>query len=300
MPANNNKKKRPTAAEASKPKRSAKKKPAGKGEPDASVGHSRLEKDARARGNKPAKSSLGSGPACEKCGEVHRRCSAHNRFGKQCMQMPLRYQQVCRSHGGATKLSRAAAQERMMMLVYPALARLEELVTDPDTDPAIVVKVVSQIFDRAHGAGLGRNATVEIGLGDSVFDKLLTNGVFEFDREELELDTPAARPALSGGDAPTDDELDALIEERERRRARDASTKLDNTGHDVVTAEVVEDPHPTKGAERGGYRGRTTRTGPVEFPTTDPRNAGATEYDPQPAGRRRGTQRDLYEDPEDA
>lgn len=296
-----NKRNRPTAAEQSKPKKGAAR---GKSAGKPSVKHSRREKDAAASVKRGQKSARGSGPPCEKCGQIHRRCSAHNARGGPCMQMPLRFQLVCRSHGGATKLSKQAAQERMLELVYPALARLEQLVLDPDTDPSIIVKVVAQILDRAHGAGLSRNASVEIGLGDSLFDKLLTgNDVFEFDRSALDGDAPKPElPSGGGDDGPTDEALDALLDERERRRAREAATKLDNSGHEVITAEVVdEDPHPTTKAHKSRtYRGHTTGTGPIEFPGGDPRNVGATEYDAEPGGRysRPRSQEDLYESEE--
>lgn len=291
---------RKTAAEQSKPtsrreKNSGSPKPTRKGAGKASVKHTRREKDAAASVKRGQKSARGVGPACEKCGQIHRRCSAHNNRGGPCMQMPLRFQQVCRSHGGNNKLSKAAAQERMLELVYPALARLEQLVLDPDTDPSIIVKVVAQILDRAHGAGLSRNATVEVGLSGTVFDQLAT-GVFEFDRSEI--DAAPDHRSLGGGDDP---DLNALA--KINRDEADRETYLQgNDEADIVVGHVVDEhptPRPTKG--RKTHRGRTTSVGPIEFPATgDPRNRG-TEFDPDPGGRYNPprSQRERYETEDD-
>lgn len=230
-----------------------------KGGRNPSVRHSRLEKDARARGNKGARSARGSGPACEKCGQIHKRCSAHNNRGGPCGQQPLRFQDVCRSHGGNTKLSRLAAQERMMELVWPALARLEELVNDPNTDPAIVVKVVSQILDRAHGAGLSRQAHVALGFAEeTVWDKLGEAAFVAVDRSALgPAHDPAAIPS-GGGGHDGDDVLDDVLDARERTRAREASTRISNDGHEVIRGEVSRqreamDPFDTELREREEY-----------------------------------------------
>jgi hypothetical protein len=297
--------KRPTAAEESVPKGGARSRGEGKGVGKPSVGNSRREKDAAASRKRGVKSARGVGPACEKCGQIHRRCSAHNRFGGPCMQVPLRFQQVCRSHGGNNKLSKKAAQERMLELVWPALARLEQLVLDPDTDPAIIVKVVAQIFDRAHGAGLGRNATLELGLRDTEFDRLLTSALFTYDRSEL--DAPV-KPALGGG---SEDEDDYDLSERRKLNRDEAERETylrGNDDADIVIGHVVDQPTHTNGARSRRsksaptHAGRTQSTGPIDFPAPgDPRNTGGTELDPEPGGRysrRTRSQRELYEDPE--
>lgn len=205
-----------------------------------SVEYSRREKDARARGNKGARSARGVGPVCEKCGEIHKRCSAHNNRGGPCGQQPLRFQQVCRSHGGNNKLSRVAAQERMMEMVDPALARLEQLVRDPKTDPAIVMKAVREILDRAHAAGLSRNAHLALSFGkESEWDRMGSSVVVEVDRN-IEA-PPDAKALSSGGEGDDEDEeLNAVLDARERARERDASTRIKHDGHEVVRGEVKQ------------------------------------------------------------
>lgn len=264
----------------------SKKGAAGKGARKPSVGHSRREKDARARGNKPPRSARGAGPVCEKCGEVHKRCSAHNRFGKQCMQMPMRFQQTCRSHGASTKLSKRAAQERMMELVWPAIARLDKLVRDPNTPDEIVVKVVAQILDRAHAAGLNRNARMEVSLETTPWDELLEGRTLTVVRGVENVIPDGATPEALPGPGPDDggglddETLDALLAARAKVRAQEAATQLDNSGHDVVTGRVMNngpgpgDYDPLHVEERANAASRrpgeyTGGPGPEDSPWAD-------------------------------
>lgn len=43
---------------------------------------------------------------CERCGQVHLRCTAHNRAGGPCGRFPMRGIKVCYKHGGATQAAR--------------------------------------------------------------------------------------------------------------------------------------------------------------------------------------------------
>lgn len=46
---------------------------------------------------------------CEKCGQVHPGCKAHNNRGEPCGNQPVKGSKVCRSHGGASPRGKAAA-----------------------------------------------------------------------------------------------------------------------------------------------------------------------------------------------
>lgn len=52
--------------------------------------------------------------ACKRCGEVHERCSAHNRAGRPCGRYPVPGARVCRLHGGAAPQVKAAAEVRLV------------------------------------------------------------------------------------------------------------------------------------------------------------------------------------------
>lgn len=53
-----------------------------------------------------------------------RRCTAHNRQGERCARSPVIGATTCIMHGGATPLSRQAAQRRLAALVEPAIEAL--------------------------------------------------------------------------------------------------------------------------------------------------------------------------------
>lgn len=50
---------------------------------------------------------------CARCGQVHGRCTAHNRAGQPCGKHPLRGQQVCANHGGKSPRALNAAEVRL-------------------------------------------------------------------------------------------------------------------------------------------------------------------------------------------
>lgn len=47
---------------------------------------------------------------CKKCGEIHAKCTAHNRKGKPCARPPVDGSHVCFMHGGAAPRTIAAAE----------------------------------------------------------------------------------------------------------------------------------------------------------------------------------------------
>lgn len=279
-----NKKKRPTAAEQSAPtKPSPSSNRPKKQDSGGDEGVKRVAPKDRPHRNRKRK-----GP----------RCAAIKANGQQCLGAPIKGSTVCHKHGGSAPAVREAANRRLLEAVIPALKELRKIIDKPSASDADKLRAISMVLNRT---GYSEKQSIDIGLRPaSEWEKLLTgNEVFDFDRSELD---GTDRPALGGGDGLSDDALDAILDRRERERARDASTRLPQDGHDVVTGEVVDDPTPTKGAERGRtYRGRTEDVGPVSFPDrSDPRTRG-TEMDPEPGGRysRRRTQEDLYESGDD-
>jgi hypothetical protein len=59
-------------------------------------------------------------------GEKTRQCEASKKDGTRCRQSAIQGLNVCRSHGGGTKLAREAARVRLAALVDPALRVLAE------------------------------------------------------------------------------------------------------------------------------------------------------------------------------
>lgn len=50
---------------------------------------------------------------CERCGQTHTKCEAHNTEGNPCGRDPMRGQTVCYKHGGATQAARQAGLRRV-------------------------------------------------------------------------------------------------------------------------------------------------------------------------------------------
>lgn len=258
--------------------------------------------------SRAGKASAAARKAKRESGEpIKRPCSASRTNGEPCGNSAIRGGTVCVAHGGRAPQVRAKANQRLLNMVEPALKELRRILDDPAAGDRDKLRAINMVLNRT---GLAEKQELEVGMRPPTVFEQLTTGTFVFDRSGLDFDMDELdgkpHPALGGGDDLSDEALDALLDERERRRARDASTKLDNSGHEVITAEVVDDPSPTpktKRAETGPrYRGRTSDVGPVSFPDhSDPRTSGS-ELDPEPGGRYRRprTQRDLYEAEEDS
>ncbi len=67
------------------------------------------------------------GGACERCGQVHEECGAHNKQGTPCGSRRMLGLTVCWRHGGATKASRAkngeAKQQILIAKAYDRVVR---------------------------------------------------------------------------------------------------------------------------------------------------------------------------------
>lgn len=77
-----------------------------------------------------------------------RQCTAHStRTGERCRQRAIRGGSVCRTHGGSAPQVRQKAQERLLALVEPAIARLSELLAQK-RDHKVALGAARDILDR--------------------------------------------------------------------------------------------------------------------------------------------------------
>lgn len=137
---------------------------------------------------------------------------------------------MCRVHGGAAPQVKAKARERMMEMVYPALARLERIIKNPATSDADAIRAMREVFDRAHDAGLGRTAKLEVAV-ESIWAQLDTVEIARDDGTTAEIDHE------------TREELGHEIEDWAEERAEPAEPEgepLDHDGHEVVPGELAE------------------------------------------------------------
>ena len=240
---------------------------------------------------KGVKGSSAARPACEKCGQVHKRCTAHNKAGGPCGQQAKRGTTVCRSHGANAPQTKRKAAERledarqeMLNLLEPLLGRLRDMAADPTATDADILKLFREIANRV---GLSERHVI-VPAAETAFDRLVGEGSDLIIargtdlREELEgmaakeLPTHPNQADGSGSGGVGEDDLEAFLEDRERRRQREASTHLDNQGHEVVTGEVHQrsalDPFRTEERERAEYERASSEFGPRP-PKDDPARA---------------------------
>lgn len=167
---------------------------------------------------------------CDRCGQVHARCSAHRRDGQPCTQRPMLGQRVCKMHGGKTpgavekaaERQAAAAAEKAIGDLVPLLADAEPI-KDPVDVLARMLRVLEQMADTIAGRVNALNGRVgtgehlaqlraEVVLLDRVQDRLVRGagklaelGIAERQVElaagQAEIVVAAFRAGLSAGGA---------------------------------------------------------------------------------------------------
>lgn len=250
------KRKDPSEALAIKPNAEGSAKRSGKG------GASDGKKPRRPRTETPAK------PGMPGSVDDTRRCTATaNRTGERCKAPAIKGHNVCRVHGGASPQVVRTAKQRLLELASPAVAALQEVLTNPETDNATKVRAALGILDRT---GHGPGAKLEVGI--SKWDDLMEAASAEqIDRGALALDSsdqPALPSGRGGGHEPTWEDVaqaqsDARAEAWREYDSEDAADyeRRPNFRHSQTVrgeATVVEDSilpgiPPTSGpSEYGG------------------------------------------------
>lgn len=107
---------------------------------------------------------------CERCGQAHTRCSAHNVKGGPCMRPPNRGGRLCRGHGGAKPDVLAKDQVRATVIAWG----LHDEIVDPGET---LLKLLSASARRAndYAAELTRMIEAYGGIGKAlVGDQYMT------------------------------------------------------------------------------------------------------------------------------
>lgn len=222
----------------------------------------------------------------EKGDPVARPCRARRTNGEPCKNSAIRGGTVCARHGGSAPQVRAKANQRLIEMVLPAMKELNRILNREDVADADKLRAIQMVLNRT---GYSERQQIDIGLREETpFDRLSKGGAFTIGRgdglrEELEgmaghpeLPThhgQADDPLVGGG---YEDDLEAFLEYRARARQREASTRLNNDGHEVVTGEVHQrgslDPFFTEEREREAYARSRSEFGPPA-PKDDPARA---------------------------
>lgn len=212
-------------------------------------------------------------------------CSATKRNGKPCGLPPIKGGTVCHKHGGSAPQVRAAANRRLIEMVIPAMKELHKIINREDVADADKLKAISMVLNRT---GYSERQQIDIGLREETpFDRLSKGSALIISRGtdlREELEGMAGHPELPTHHDPADaepidgvgeDDLEAFLESRARARQREASTHLNNDGHEVVKGSVQRqglDPFRMEERRREEYERSRSEYGPPA-PKDDPERA---------------------------
>ncbi|MGD9958142.1 hypothetical protein [Nocardioides sp.] len=167
-------------------------------------------------------------------------------------------------------------------MVLPAMKELHKIINREDVADADKLKAISMVLNRT---GYSERQSIDIGLREeTAYDRLSKGEGLIIQRgadlaKELgglahpELPTPNDGQPFDG---VGEDDLEAFLEHRARARQQEATTRINNDGHDVVTGEVRQrgslDPFRTEEREREEYARSRSEFGPRP-PKEDPDRA---------------------------
>jgi hypothetical protein len=173
-------------------------------------------------------------------------------------------------------------------MVVPAMKELHKIIRRDDVADADKLRAIQMVLNRT---GYNERRQVDIGLREPTPFDNLTRSAFVILRGEENIIDPDDREALppgyGGGDE--DEALRDLLDQRDRARQREASTRIDNRGHDVVKGRAVSPEEANlfgfemTDAERYRASAAGQRTEHDPYPS-EPRNS---DDDPDAAYERR-------------
>jgi len=101
-------------------------------------------------------------------------CTAKARTtGNRCGNPPIPGGNVCSFHGGAAPQVKAAAARNILeALVGPALAKMQEILNDPDTPPQVRLAAVRDILDRTGFKPVTQMEVLTIGVIEAEIARL--------------------------------------------------------------------------------------------------------------------------------
>lgn len=213
-------------------------------------------------------------------------CTAHKRNGDRCSNPPVRGAKVCRMHGGSAPQVKAKANQRLIEMILPALAHLRKIIDSPATSDADKLKAIGMVLNRT---GYSERHSIDLGLRESTAFDDLTRDAFTIRRgadlaDELSRTAIPELPHPNDATGVDDDALDGLLDERERRREREAETHINNSGHEVVEGRVQQPAIRAEEREREAYDRTRTEMEGERRPDEDP----WTEYERRVRERQEG------------
>lgn len=156
-----------------------------------------------------------------------RRCTAHKKDGSRCSKPALAGLNVCRSHGGANKVSMMAAKRRLQEAADPVAAQLIRLSLEAESEQ-VSLGASNSVLDRT----IGKAPTqIEVGIESKPWEQVyegINNGVSRAESraargfideplpEGFGINTPAA-PCTNDDDEWLSDQFSETLEGGHRK-----------------------------------------------------------------------------------
>jgi hypothetical protein len=164
-------------------------------------------------------------------------CTARRRNGEPCKNAAMNGSAVCRMHGGAAPQVRRRAAQRILEASDQAAYRLVQMMQDKSLPPAVQLAAARDLLDRANLAG---KQEIELDIKVSKFENVLAEILVDVETDEDFADVVDAEVVNDLPDGPTEEERDALTEERERARRK--SIRAGGSGARIERTKVTETP----------------------------------------------------------
>lgn len=162
-------------------------------------------------------------------------CKAHRRNGEPCKNAAMNGSTVCRMHGGAAPQVRRRAQQRILEASDRAAFRLVQMMQDKSLPAAVQLAAARDLLDRANLAG---KQEIELDVKVSKFENVLAEILVDVETDDDFADVVDAEVVNDLPDGPSEEERDALTEERERARRK--SIRNGGSGARIERTKVKE------------------------------------------------------------
>jgi ribosomal protein L12E/L44/L45/RPP1/RPP2 len=188
-------------------------------------------------------------------------CSAKRTNGLPCKNAPIRGGATCYRHGGAAPQVREKANQRLLEIVMPSLARLRKIVLDPTTSDTDALRAIREVLNRT---GFTERFALEVAPNDKWME--LVNSAVELvdDRSmgELTDDRSDMAALASAGEQLAYDATQQNFREQDTEEAEAYEAGRIRPDENTVRGQVVDGPHPIYPPERQPH------PGPSEFDAT--------------------------------
>jgi len=195
-------------------------------------------------------------------------CKARRTNGQPCKNAPIKGGTVCARHGGGAPQVREKANQRLLEMVMPALARIRKIILNPNTSDADALKAAREVLNRT---GFTERFALDIAPDDK-WAELLAGGL----EDDRSLSNVPAAPELEAGQG----QLDIYNMQQHGLDARDENWR-DIRREDAEEYESGR-IYPDENTIQGRVVGDSTWSPLDEHDASQA--SGPSQHDPRPQG----------------